>query len=169
MAARIEHRRVEGVETKRCSRCKKYKPLVAFPKDRSTWDGLYVYCKECQVGVNHDTYERRAPEDIAYVRRWQAAHPERRNAICLDYSHRRRASLAASSGEFSVAEFETLCIAVGDRCMSCGRQIRLAADHVVPLSRGGSNNIGNIQPLCRQCNSKKGTQTIDYRVGFEAT
>jgi 5-methylcytosine-specific restriction endonuclease McrA len=48
--------------------------------------------------------------------------------------------------------------------LCCGRpDVKLTQDHVVPLARGGSNLIDNIQPLCASCNSSKGTQTIDYR------
>lgn len=36
-------------------------------------------------------------------------------------------------------------------------------DHVVPVLFGGSNDISNIQPLCRSCNSSKGASTVDYR------
>lgn len=32
-------------------------------------------------------------------------------------------------------------------------------DHVVPLSRGGSNDIANLVPACEGCNRKKGAQT----------
>lgn len=39
----------------------------------------------------------------------------------------------------------------------------LTPDHVVPLSRGGTNYIDNIQPLCGPCNSQKHAKTIDFR------
>lgn len=42
-----------------------------------------------------------------------------------------------------------------NRCAYCGRELPLSMDHVVPLSRGGSNIIENIVPACKSCNSSK--------------
>jgi 5-methylcytosine-specific restriction endonuclease McrA len=40
----------------------------------------------------------------------------------------------------------------------------LTPDHVVPLIRGGRNDIANIQPLCFDCNRQKHTDIADYRL-----
>lgn len=40
-------------------------------------------------------------------------------------------------------------------CKMCGSTERLEIDHIIPLSRGGSNELTNLQILCRHCNSVK--------------
>ncbi|MGW9025150.1 HNH endonuclease [Streptomyces sp. NPDC055722] len=34
----------------------------------------------------------------------------------------------------------------------------LTADHVRPLSRGGTNEVVNLRTLCRSCNSSRGNR-----------
>ena len=46
----------------------------------------------------------------------------------------------------------------GKACKQCGCTDLLTIDHVVPLSRGGSNELENLQILCNKCNSRKGAK-----------
>lgn len=40
-------------------------------------------------------------------------------------------------------------------CVNCGaRDVELHAHHIVPLSRGGTNNVSNIITLCRDCHQR---------------
>ena len=49
-------------------------------------------------------------------------------------------------------------------CGYCGAWTALTADHRIPLVRGGSNDVTNLIPACRICNSRKGTMTeSEYR------
>ncbi len=43
-------------------------------------------------------------------------------------------------------------------CQHCGGMYDLEYDHVIPLSKGGSNGANNIQLLCRPCNLRKGNR-----------
>jgi hypothetical protein len=43
-------------------------------------------------------------------------------------------------------------------CVRCGASDDLTLDHVIALSRGGTNDIDNLQTLCRPCNSRKGAR-----------
>jgi HNH endonuclease len=46
----------------------------------------------------------------------------------------------------------------GGRCRQCGSTHELHFDHVIPLSRGGTNSVANIQLLCGVCNRAKGAK-----------
>jgi len=119
------------------------------------------------VGVDGHDWKRRYHTDEEYRRSvidrvvaWQHAHPAKRRA----YGAKRRARKIKAWGEFSGEQFKALCSKYKDTCLACGSSDKpITADHIIPLARGGSNDISNIQPLCMSCNSSKGTKIIDYR------
>lgn len=43
-------------------------------------------------------------------------------------------------------------------CEECGTDGDLTIDHIVPWSRGGTNDPENLRCLCRSCNSRKGAK-----------
>lgn len=43
----------------------------------------------------------------------------------------------------------------GAFCENCGGETELQVDHVIPISRGGTNEADNLQLLCYECHQKK--------------
>lgn len=103
-----------------------------------------------KVRARTRAWQERNPD---YVRRWRKKNPEATRAIKLRY----RAALASAEGGHTAAELKELFEKQDGRCAYCGRSIRNGydADHIVPLSRGGSNWITNIQLCCASCNRRK--------------
>lgn len=92
--------------------------------------------------------------------KWKRSHPEKTRV----YDNNRRARELFNGGKITAKEWKDLEDKYGNRCLRCGATgVKLALDHIIPLSLGGTNSIDNAQPLCKSCNSKKGTKTIDYR------
>ncbi len=61
--------------------------------------------------------------------------------------HYHRARQHGAVGDVDGWELEVIRAWWGDKCLACGATDGLSVDHVVPLSRGGSNSANNLQVL----------------------
>jgi 5-methylcytosine-specific restriction endonuclease McrA len=108
----------------------------------------------------------RKVQDKAVKAVWKHAHRE-----VSRKANRKRKAAARIRGNFTAQEWTALVEYCEHRCLCCGKrepEIKLTVDHIVPLIKGGSNTIENLQPLCGVCNSKKGTSIIKYEVLYAA-
>lgn len=111
------------------------------------------------------TLEKKTEDRIRHLE-WRRANPDRHNAN----NQRRRAAKKGNGGSYTAEEWNDLKAMFGNRCLRCGEsesRVQITVDHVIPVTKGGSNAIENLQPLCYSCNASKQDRIIDYRPDFE--
>jgi 5-methylcytosine-specific restriction endonuclease McrA len=94
--------------------------------------------------------------------RWKGGYQNR-----LFLNRQRRVLKSGNGGRHTLSDWEILKKRFKYLCVCCNKtepEITLSEDHIIPLSIGGTDNIENIQPLCRSCNSKKRNNIIKYAV-----
>jgi len=108
----------------------------------------------CQTVIDTDVFygeEKRWAQEVLEV-----IGDTRVEAICLEakalHTRRRRSQFSRDHDRLMLALIER----DGYRCATCGAVETLTIDHIDPLSKGGSDDLDNLQLLCRSCNSRKG-------------
>lgn len=143
--------------TRKPSKAKYYKKHVEHLKAKAIeWNRNHKAARKIITAK----WQRDNPDLVnANHREWMKRNPQVRSAN----ESARRTRKEGSGGVYTPAEWNALCKHYHNRCLCCGKKRKLTADHVVPVSKGGSSNISNIQPLCGPCNSSKGSKIFDYR------
>ena len=173
---RDKTRKPKKVKThKTCSVCRVTKTLSAFNKKGGK-------CKSCLNKIHRNYYAQNSDKCNARSRSWKQTNRGRVNAARrkrakLTYALNpepmriknaaRRAKVKAAEGSHSLAEWIAVCLEFNEQCVCCCKRVgirKLEKDHIVALDNGGSNDISNIQPLCKSCNCAKGARhSTDYR------
>jgi len=102
-------------------------------------------------------YRKSHPDKVREIEKRR--YPKRKNQI-LQHNEHRRARLFCAEGGHTTEEWLRICALCEGRCLYCNNSCdKFAKDHVIPLSKGGSNYIENIVPVCKSCNSSKGSKS----------
>jgi 5-methylcytosine-specific restriction endonuclease McrA len=152
-----------------CSGCGEVKPLDQFYRDRSRPSGRQSRCKECERKRMRTQYMKNRERDrelyrdrsyrwywqnrdkaIAKVLRWKTNNPEALKALKRRYKALKRGAIGYTTAKQLRARIDYY----GGRCWMCG-DLADTIDHVIPISRGGSNWPANQRPACVSCNSSK--------------
>ncbi len=155
-----------------CTKCEEIKTLDCYGVHTRSKDGYRNHCKICTSKGDRGRYnpEKRKQYHIKNKeqenksnRQWRINNPEKVKAYNKVYERNRRAHKLHNGGSFTLEEWKALVWYLGEKCLCCKKIKFLEIDHIVPITKGGSSYISNLQPLCRSCNSIKRTQIIDYR------
>jgi len=111
---------------------------------------------------NRESYHRHSTRRKQQVRRWILANPDKRKQIVTLANHRRRTRLRNAQGSHTATDIDCLYINQRGLCVYCGCKLnnKYHVDHVIPLSRGGSNNPDNLVLACAHCNTSKRDKLI---------
>lgn len=120
-----------------------YKYQKDNPEKRATWSASTYQRHSEKIKQAHREYYQKNPETFAAIR------------------NRRRARFAGAEGSHSKEEIIDLLGKQSCKCATCTIKLKKSGagiyhvDHIMPLAKGGSNWISNIQLLCPGCNLRK--------------
>jgi 5-methylcytosine-specific restriction endonuclease McrA len=115
-------------------------------------------------------------EKAEYRKEYCETHREERHVYTKKYLHtphgkeimrlsnQKRAHQRRAAGKLDIKAFYAKCAGLNWYCQICDKELSketATVDHIVPVSQGGTNVIENLQPLCRSCNSRKGTYSME--------
>lgn len=108
---------------------------------------------ERYVENNRARYEANKEQVAKYSRAYRKEHPE------VDRAHglRRRALKRDAEGAHTATDIQAQYKRQNGKCYYCGQKVgkNYHVDHIVPLSRGGSNGPENLVIACPTCNLRK--------------
>lgn len=130
------------MEMRVCKKCNEPKELTTDFFNLLTSGTWRWTCKVCMA---------------ANTRRHYHENPAKVSARVARYNEQKR----AAGGTYSAADISILRRRQNDRCAYCGESVQGFGeiDHMMPVSRGGTNSIENLILACRTCNRDKTNKT----------
>lgn len=148
----------------------KYQTQLSLANQHGTSIGDYIRCKK----LNGTACESCRAFAAEYVRKYNQNNPEKSKAWSRLSNNRRYRRALDNGQEFYTSEdvlsrWGTNChlcntpidFSAPSQCGEPGWQKGLHLDHVVPLSKGGSDTLDNVKPAHALCNISKGDLMLD--------
>ena len=139
---------------KNCCICKLTKPGTEFHKARRNFlDQLQSYCKSCTSDLNN------RPGAIARRKKWAEKNTEKLRQGTARYQKRKK----EAEGHYKRKDIFLIYEKQLGRCKICREHLNgvFHIDHIIPLSKGGTNWPSNIQLLCPHCSQVKSNRLIE--------
>ena len=158
---------------KQCNICKIDQTLENFKNMSKNKYGKSPYCIPCEKQKKREYYIKNAEHIKEKAAKWKKNNPDKikeqrktnreknleKIRLRSKNKEARRRSRKRNSGEFLVLNKELKKI-YSSPCFICGSTENITADHIIPIAKGGRHSIGNLQALCKSCNSSKGKKLM---------
>lgn len=163
-----------------CTKCGQSKPATTeyFGTSELGQYGLRSRCKDCCNRIARDRHLANPEIAAQSTRKWRATHKEQQAEYMRAYknanpdlirmiSRRCRARQFGAEGEHTITDVKRQYEAQEGKCYYCGVVVgdTYHVDHIVPLSRGGTDNPDNLVISCPRCNQRKNNRTPDEWLG----
>ena len=171
---------------KLCSKCKQFKPLECFGKDKRSKSGLRSQCKQCEKiyektrdhNKQREYYKKYRQEnrdkERARFQNWKENNPDKYKSYHTRTKLRNRCKALDPDKDITLEKLYTrdrgICAICGKTCDYSDYVLKdnifiagnryPSIDHIKPLSKSGSHTWDNIQLVHKQCNSKKSNKTL---------
>jgi len=128
--------------------------LSCYRHNGRRWSSFFASEDDLKLVIDSDIAGEQEKQDAkdALVRIEKKKRERVEGEAKRHYSRKRRNQFAEERPDLMLALIER----DGYQCKNCGNQENLTVDHIIPLSKGGSDNLDNLQILCQSCNSSKG-------------
>ena len=160
---------------KTCNDCKQSLPATSeyFTSHPTTKDKLNIYCKKCNQKRSSLGYLKNKDKRNIQIKKWQSENKEKVKEIWRRKDSKRRSLI--KNNVFEKYTESQMLSKYGSICYLCNEEIDLQAprksgvpgwerslwkDHVVPVSRGGSDTLDNVRPSHGLCNLNKRNKEI---------
>lgn len=161
---------------KLCKRCKIEKSITEFDRHAQMSDGFLNKCKNCVRSYQRDwskTHKRLSTEkDRERVKKWVSENMERYSKNTGEWAKRNLDKRRAYSSKYRALKrgnkhepYDCAQIIEEEHsiCYICLAYIdNPQLDHVIPISKGGSDSRDNLRVACGECNRKKSDKIYAY-------
>lgn len=145
--------------------------------DRKSRENAKFCSKTCMgmgtSGEKHSRYKHgygnKMPPDVRvkYHRAYYEQNKEEVHIRAFLHKAKSRTNLKVK-GSHTYEQWQSLVEQHEHKCYYCGvlttneeGKTKLTRDHILPLSRGGTDDISNVVPSCKSCNGSKGNKTLE--------
>ncbi len=154
----------------RCKTCRKAKRKIEYANNPEQQQKAQQRVKDHRMKDPEKTRENRKLEaekaskkTVQRVKEWRKKNPEKYKESWKRKDSNRRARHLKAEGKHTKQDIKIQFDKQGGLCYWCSQDTstRYHVDHVIPLSRGGSNYPENLVIACKTCNQKK-TNKMPY-------